>query len=470
MNRTTRESTFWRAMTYWLLCFAVFFLAYAVYLTILARPLVPQADALRYIDYILNLNVHGIFGLGFGDPSTIPAHGRANAPIYMALVAGISSVDAGLQESLKCVFQNSSSPAACPSNLNSLYWLNAALGAATITVGMAISLRISRNEVVAWMAGGIMLVCLIEMEDGLRIAPENAMLLPFFVMCWATLRATASKSLAACMLIGAAIAATTLVRPSYLYLIYGYGFAFVLTALVLRDRHWLKMAVAMAAGFAVAVAPWALRNYWHFDDLALSGGQYAELIIAQRLAYHVLDWSQIAVAFVFWLPDFGDDLARAFGSSETLDLLGTGPSSIFANAISGTYNSAVTKLGGPDGVLRHLIVTYVLMEPVKFVALTAAFAWRGLFVAKLIGLVGAICTAVSIWHTLRQRDWSLVVLLAPMAFMVLFHAAISISIERYNTFLILPYGLSIAWVLHESVGKIRALGSARGWWHRKTDA
>ena len=68
---------------------------------------------------------------------------------------------------------------------------------------------------------------------------------------------------------------------------------------------------------------------------------------------------------------------------------------------------------GREQVLPHLLVNEILSQPFKHIMVTAALAWRGMFIAKYWGIVGAASTVAYWIHTMRFRDWSFTVMLLP---------------------------------------------------------
>ena len=104
-------------------------------------------------------------------------------------------------------------------------------------------------------------------------------------------------------------------------------------------------------------------------------------------------------------------------------------------------------LTAPEFATGYLAKTYVLGEPVKFIAVSALLTWRGIFVGRYLGLAGLFALVAALWWMPpRQRDP--LALLAILGFaLAVVHGALSVSIPRYNLALIPVYALSLAWAL-----------------------
>ena len=396
-----------------------------IYLWFLDGPVAPVADGLRYAGYVVNLNLHGVFALSSGAVDQVGEPSRANAPLYMVVVAAVSWLDAGLRDTLVCRVGNTAS---CPLDIASLYALNAVFGGLAATISTILAWRFTASMLIAWGTGILVLSAIVSLEYGTTLGPENAILPAFFALSLALDTYWKTRSWQAVFMAGALVGTLALIRPSYQYLIYGLVLGFAIYGALHRDGRGI---LALVAGSALVVTPWAIRNWVHFGDPALSGGQYGEIIIAQRFAYNAMTWGQWAVSFLYWLPDFGDKASEALFPPQLYAPLGLGPGTFFETAITDVYEASRERVGDAN-VMRDLITTHVFGEPWKYAAVTASLAWRGLFVAKYFGLIGIVCTMV----VLPRGGWRFALLLMPMVFMVGFHAAISISIERYNLFLV----------------------------------
>ena len=202
------------------------------------------------------------------------------------------------------------------------------------------------------------------------------------------------------------------------------------------------------------VGMWMLRSKSLFNSLALTDPIYLEACLSHRLGYERMSWLEWLGGWVYYLPDFGDDLAKTLFGKETLEGLGWGPQSYYEYGAHVLHPEAHARTA-PDVATGYLIKTYVLGDPLKFSAVTALLIWRGIFVGRYLGLVGLPATVIALWGMPpRQRDP--LALLALIAFAIAaVHGPLSVSIPRYNLALIPVYAVSLAWLLGSLWARVR---------------
>ena len=438
---------------------AVCGLALWVWMILLEPPIWPERDALRYVDYVVALVEHGTFGLLDGRPDLAPAPGNANAPLYMALVAGVAALDGALAESLACIAR-AGPPDGCPRAFASLYALHLAMSALAVTCVYALAQRLLASRMGAALAAALV-VASGQLSFYARDVMTENLVLPLFLAAMLALLGLAERpSLTRAAALGLLIGALTLTRPSYLYL---FGAVAAGTALLVvwpgrwvGGRRGAGVLAALLLGFALVVLPWMVRNAVQIGAFELAGGRYGPYILAQRVAYNAMSWGEWAIAFVYWFPDFGDDLAEALAPRHTARL-GWGAGSFYEIGNTRVYDEAFAELSREPGTGHFLRA--ILAEPVKHVAVSAALAWRAIFVSKYWGLAGLACSGLLLWRADGALRARFALLLAPMAFMVAFHAAVSVSVLRYNLFLLAPYAIAMSWLVLGIGERLRARGA-----------
>lgn len=406
-----------------------------------------QGDDLRYIDYAVSLNQYGVFGLGHGAEGT-PPPGNANAPLYPMMIAAFMAVDPAFAESLTCVHFNGPE-AGCPENFDRFLVFQTGLALVCLVLIYLTAVRFSGRRVDGWLAALLAAGTGLPSEFANAFLTEILVLTEFCALLLFCLNLYKTGQRRWVVAIALTLAMLTLTRPSYLYLAYGF-MAFFLGLMAARPRAWragLLRAVVLAAVFTLAVAPWALRNKIQFDSFALTSGGYAEAILVQRINYNQMSWPEVGAAMIYWLPDFGDSLGEAIFPAAWTERLGWNDQSYYAQGYNTRIDQLTAELGGRDRILGYLIRNDVLT--LKHAAVTLALAIRGMFVAKYWGMAGFLATLVLLIHTIRRGDYSLVVIALPLMFMVGFHAAISVSIPRYNVPLVALYALSMGWAIRK---------------------
>ena len=423
-------------------------------------PLAPRGDAEIYVRLALGLSEFGVLGQYVGG-QTPPQPEAEVTPLYPLLLAGLFLIDDDMRQSALCVARDEMG-AYCPRDYAPLVIVQTLLMAGLLLTVWATALVWTDRFAIGWLA---MLAAWVSgaASDFTHVPLTEALTLPLFglfTFLTAMIIRRRSPSMAAAGA-GAVLGMLVLTRPSFWYL-----FLFFLLALVVlssnaglrrRAARWLAL---MCGVCIVLVAVWVGRNYQHFGFPHVSGGGYAGRALAQRVGYNDMRLSEIGAAFVFWLPDFGDSLARALLPETAIQRLGWGKGSIYEKA--GEFSARTLLVaGGPEHHVGYLLRHEILAAPFKHAMVTVVLAWRGLFIEKYWGLFGWLCAGLLYVRSWRAREPGFLVLTLPPLFMVMFHAAVSISVPRYNVVLLPVLALAIACQLHLWCGRL--------WRHRATE-
>lgn len=418
------------------------------------EPVLPLADAHGYGSIALDLYRHGTFTDGSDVtpwPQPDPPPGMFVAPLYPAFVAAVLAIHPDSADRLACMLEHRRQAAAagCDLSIGGLVVAQTALATLSAFLTFIAAYVVCGSLVLAWSA---MLLALATAEYAgyaVQVLTEN-LVLPLFtafsivvVLAWR--RPTALRWLAAGLLIGVA----ALVRPSFAYLFYATAL-FASVGLLIADRGRLDRAPLMVSmlvlGYGFVVAPWLVRNALLLGVADITRG-YAAHELAQRLAYNAMTWVQWLVAFVYWLPDFGDSLAAALFDPALYQRLSFDHPDSYYRGGQDLYRDSLAAAGGPEAHVGYLVRTYMLKEPVKHVMVTFALLWRGLWVAKVWGLVAFLCFVPMAVLAVRRRWSEAVVFALPPWFMAGFHAFVSVSVVRYNLILIPCFAIAMAWAM-----------------------
>ncbi len=415
-----------------------------------------NGDSERYISYAVSLHEHGVFGLSKKDINEIPAPGNANAPFYPVFLAGVMALDNGFAASLKCAAMNGQD-ANCPQDFEKFFFAQVCLSALCLVFIYLLAVRFSGSKIIGWLAAILALGSGIFTEFSYLFMTEILILPAFSALLLFCLLLFQQRRLRWVFAIALSLAALTLIRPSYLYLFYGFVVFFTAVWIRKKDRRAGLQFAVLVVGFILAVSPWAIRNKIFLNSYTLTSGGYAEAILVQRTNYNQMSWPEVAVAMVYWLPDFGDSIAQNFFPEHLYNKLNWDEGSYYSQGYSKKMKSLSQQLGGENKVLRYLISEEVLT--LKHVAVSFPLAIRGVFIAKYWGLAGFLAFVVLLIQSLRRHDYSLALISLPVFFMVAFHAGLSVSIPRYNLPLVALDALSLAWYInlygHSIAFKIR---------------
>jgi 4-amino-4-deoxy-L-arabinose transferase-like glycosyltransferase len=251
---------------------------------------------------------------------------------------------------------------------------------------------------------------------------------------------------------GAALGLLVLTRPSYQYLLpFVVSVVFLWRAFGKRDglRRGLGIGVALGAAALVVLFPWALRNYLELGQWTVGTG--GPRVLVERLAYNTMTWPEWGVSFIYWLPDFGDNLARSvFAEDLWKRLTWYEPGSFYMMGRGEFFKTVYTKVAEqePGNGLAFLIREYIWGDLGKHLAVSISLALRGQWVGNYVSFIGFLLLPFAILILYgRGRAGAFVVYCLPSYFMLGFYAFVSVNVVRYNEPLIAIFALSIALVI-----------------------
>lgn len=403
----------------------------------------PESDARVYVKLALGLSEFGVFGR-YRDTEHAPQAAMDVAPLYPWLVAQLMKHDDALRDSLRCAVARPDPKAApCPQGFATLLYVQTALLMLTMTLLWATAYVWTARPWCAWAAWLAALAAGIVPEYAAVVLTE-ALILPLgglftFALALYIKRHGSAWPLA---LAGFALGLLALTRPSFWYLLLASLSFAVLLAVLPRWRSTAAALLLMCAMGGAVTGPWLVRNQVQFDRLAVSGGDYGGRSLMQRLAYNDMTLAEFGAAFIYWLPDWGDTLARAVLPPSSYVRLGWDDQRAF-------YRQGVARMradmrgGAVQSEVDTLLRDEVLPHPLRHARATLALAWRGLFIGKTWGLVAWLCAAAALWRGWRSRNADYLLLCLPALFLCLFQAAVSVSIPRYNLLFLPPLALAM---------------------------
>jgi 4-amino-4-deoxy-L-arabinose transferase-like glycosyltransferase len=407
----------------------------------------PVADAMQYAGMAASLaeamatdwgRVNEILGTFFG-------------PVYPMFAGVLAFFDADLARALTCVSRDG---AVCDlSGLTALFVVQAVLAAFTAFFVFLAARRLAGDACIAWLTLAIVLAtkCFTHYAGLILTEIPTFFFVGLFAWMLARLLSDPVPARRDAVLAGAALAGAALTRASYVYLLY-----FMVPVIVLwwrfgRARAWTDAAAAaacFAAGAAAILAPWWIRNYVGFDLAGISGG-YGPKVLIERLPYNLMTWREWAISLIYWLPDFGDNLATALFSEEQVRRLSWyHPDSFYMMGRGQFFLDVQAASGAQDNPLGYLLREYVWRDLGKHLAVTISLALRGQWVGNYASLIGFILLPACVWILARRgRAGPFLVFCLPPYFMLGLYAFVSVNVVRYNEPLIAVFALSGATVI-----------------------
>lgn len=420
------------------------------------RPI--YADELQYLTVSRNLALHGVYS-DRTVTDQVPKPSSFFTPIAPLLYAFLLKVDPALEPTLACQFKHSlNSRAHCEIRYSLLTrGIMAILAVAGLWGSWVLARSFGLATAGAWTVLAVVAASGVHANFARHFLTESPLLaiFPFFLAL--LLRATdpsARRNLWLLLGLGAVMGLLALTRPSYVYQAY----AVMLAIPLLRQYRGaatigpfgIGAALAVSAGYALAVAPWMLRNWLALGEFALTVGYDIDILV-QRLFYNQMSWGEWWKAWIYWLPDFGDTLAvTLFGEDAVRKLSLLEPTGYHYAGNPPIADFLQTHLGNRPGTLGNLLPV-VLADWPKHLAVTFVLAWQGLWAGKYITFIAVLLAPLALRRMAATGQLrGFLVIAGVVLMMVGFYAFVSVSIPRYNLPMIWVSAL-VAAVLVEAV-------------------
>ena len=416
----------------------------------------PQLDALRYVDYALNIHDHGVFGLSGHHRDAAPEPGNANSPLYPAILAAALYLDTDLEISVRCALTHRGQDLdPCPEEYATILWLQNGLIVVALFFFWSTTRALFNQPSIAWLSCALALASTKPLFYSNNFLTELLVLSFFPLLMFALVAVLKSRRRRWWLLTGVVTGLMTLARPEYLYL--GYCFMFV-GIIVIISRRFTNAApglLVFVLAFYAVVAPWLIRNHHHFGQHAVTGG-YADVTIAYRSAYNRMTLQEWTAAFVYWLPAHGEALATRIFPPSSYAKLGTDPQSYVYLEGREIFNFGLAAVDGDrDRLASYLVRTEIVAHPFTHAYASIPLAWRGILAGKYLAALGVPCLTILTFIAWRRRCTTILLLLMPALTMIALYAAVSVSIPRYNVYLIYYYAIAVAWATVKLVEKKR---------------
>ncbi len=342
----------------------------------------PHNDALRYTDYVLHLAQYGVFGLTPEDGSRTIVPGNANAPLYPMFVAALVILDQKLADSLACARSDPLLEKTCPLHYQTLVaaqylivWLT------TLLLWLLVRLLFDHRGQ-AILAVLCALLSMAYTSYAQRILTEVLIFPGCISLQIGLLLYLRQRRKRWAALIGLSLGLLTLIRPEYLYLSLTIATISIGLLVFRKNSGGITAILIGAIAFSFTISPWMWRNHQQLDSWSLTGGGYAETILAYRLSYNRMTPSEWGASLIYWVPDFGDKLAKYLLPKNSYQRLITrSEGSFFSIAVPEILEPELARRPREE-IVGYWLRTEILGNPIKHTIVSMALIWRGLFVRK----------------------------------------------------------------------------------------
>ena len=422
-------------------------------IVVLAQVLIPDfrrpvADATTYSRIAVGL----VDAVRYSDAGIAALFGGGYSPAYTAFLAVAAMADDTILSALTCV---QDVKAACDlSGLSPLFAAQALMTGMTVFFLFLATRLLVEDRRVVWLTLFIVLGSKTFSNYASLVLTESLAFFLYFFFAWMFARILTSDRPGGLLFLGAGLGlgALALARPSYQYLIPFAGVV-VVTWRVFWQRTRLGPslggpAIMLAAAGAILL-PVVVHNYFSIGQATIS--TFGPRVLIERLAYNTMTWAEWGVSFIYWLPDFGDNLARSLFAEDLWKRLTWYDLSSFYMMGRGDFFKEVYSQAGRQGQgqgLGYLLREYIWSDLGKHLSVTISLAMRGQWVGNYVSLVGFVLLPVTLCILRRRRRAAaFVVYCLPVYFMLGFYAFVSVNVVRYNEPLIAIFALSIAVVI-----------------------
>ncbi len=412
----------------------------------------PYSDEYAYLGHANSIYENQVFGRVSKESGESVKDARF-APLYPAFLASLMFIDNKLAKSVECYLNNTTTQNTnCPDNFYTVKSAQLVIFSILLTYIWFLLLKISSSKVFSYSCILMILLSGSPFYYSDHFLTESLYLAPAFIFLLTLSIAVLQKRIEYAAISAFFLAFAALIRPTFLYLFY---FLILISPILFfyKDKYlynfrsYLRITIVFISVFCVVVGPWLIRNQIYFDKFAMTTG-YGDKPLSTRVAHNEMTNSEYLAAWIYWLPDFGDSLARKWFGRENTDRLSfSDPESFYPagrHKVDQVINDAMAT-GNYQSRMEAIFKIYIFSDLLNHSKVTLLLAWRGFFVEKYFGFLGLF---VMIWAVIggikaEQKDYFNIVLL-PTIILLFFQAAISISIARYNLILILPLSFAYA--------------------------
>ena len=347
----------------------------------------PKTAEYDNVAVAVNLMETGIFTDG---PASAPgrqsAPGYKYSPGYPALIAFIAGFTPNAIEELKCYVAKRRQ---CPESrtVNIIILVQIIISALTLLLTFLLALELSKSREIASLTL-ILLFITMRLGDFSLLLKSNALITSLTITaCYFILMGFKRDKASLSLLAGLSFGLVAFFHPPVaLTVLFIAPFLYFITHK--QSGRGAIHAASLIAGTALVLLPWMARNYGLFGDFALTE-QRSTSLLAVRVAYNYMSWTEWFAAFLVWIPGLGDGLAGLIFAPEVIDRLSYSHQGSIIIKDGGNILQKSLLNAKPSSAYWHIVQTYIVGQPGAFlIAIPPVFLHSFWGSGSLIGIIG----------------------------------------------------------------------------------
>jgi len=322
------------------------------------------------------------------EPGMDPAAGYDYPPGYPLIISAVATLDPTSDQYLNCLGQMRTD---CHNGItaNAIFFLQIITVCMSLFLVFLIAMELAKDIEIATFTLILFALCSRMAEFSMILWPHVFVTTLQIAACYYILLSYTRQKILFAALAGICFGLAALFRPAIALA------PFIIALLILIiDRHHLRhgaaKAVSLIGAMAFVLAPWVMRNYIQFEDLAITQHHSADLL-SKRVAYNNLNFVEWTAALITWIPEFGDGFASLIYAPETIDRLSHSlPHGIIVEDGKKIFNEG---LQGENIAVPFWTIfdAYVIKQPVAYLTALPPVFMHGFWGSgSILGLAGLI--------------------------------------------------------------------------------
>ena len=414
-------------------------------------------DSIRYVDSGLNLLYHNVYSYNTFKQHIPPPPSLGFGGFFTAVELAVASVvDQDTEMSLICISREGQALAHqnCDLNLLGLRALYSIELLLFLLMMRMITSKLFTSRSLVTIATLVPLMFNDIFNFASSILTEPSYLCVVSILLYSQIMAFKQpKTNFRWLLLGFALGVLCHIKPIWLLMICFYSCMFGMAAFFKKSRSFLTTWLWFSIGMGFFILPMLMRNYVQLDVVAFSDRTYLIAALSHRVGYNMMSYNEWLIGWVYFLPDFGDQLANYYSNFNLNEKLAWGNGSFYQIGRDIIHTNVLNNVK-EQYQLNYLIQNHVLEDLKKHFATTLLLSWRGIFISGSLSLLAILLVPLFAKVVSKRELFETCKVAAPLLMIVFGNALISVSIDRYNIGLLVIYTIVLAVLLDKLAHKI----------------